>query len=88
MPSSTMHIADELQIVLHEQHRLDEQIATFQQQMSQLDHWLEAHDPTTLDYQEQVETWLGLQAHLADLSAQVACLEETVRQLRAGEREG
>jgi chromosome segregation ATPase len=80
-------MAEELQAVLHEQHRLDEQIATVQQQLSQLDHWLKAHDPATLDYQEQVETWLGLQAHLADLSAQAACLEEAVRQLRAGERE-
>jgi chromosome segregation ATPase len=87
MPSSTTHMADELQAVLQEQHRLDEQIATFQQQLSQLDHWLKALDPTTRDSQEQVETWLGLQAHMADLSAQAVCLEEAVRQLQAGERE-
>jgi hypothetical protein len=80
-------MADELQAVLQEQDRLDEQIATFQKQMSQLDHWLKVHDPTTRDYQEQLETWLGLQAYLADLSAQAICLEEAVRQLRAGERE-
>jgi hypothetical protein len=87
MPSSTMHMADELKAVLQEQDGLDEQIATVQQQMSQLDQWFKTHEPTTLDSQEQVETWLGLQAHLADLFAQAACLDAAVRQLRAGESE-
>jgi hypothetical protein len=61
---------------------VEEDIAAVQQQMSQDDIWLNTHDSSTAGYQETLEEWLGLEAYLAELFAQAACLDEVALELK------
>ncbi len=82
MPYDLTEVENELRSVGEEQYRVEEQLVAVQQQMSQDDSWLKTHDAATPGYQDRFEEWLSLEAYLAELFAQAACLDEVARELR------
>lgn len=69
---------DELRAVVQEKRRLEKQIGALQRRIGDAEGRLATRAPTARGYQKTLEDLLALQAHVAELYAQVASLDEAI----------
>jgi hypothetical protein len=81
MPNDVTEIENEQRSVTQAKRQVEEQIGALQQRLHDDEIWLDLNTPATAGYQETWEEVRGVAAYIAELNAQVNCLDDILLEL-------